>query len=253
MSITFHFTDLKLLIKYARNRNKSMEDYFLFQKFQGELLIRFLSDLDIQFSGKDLLDLGCGFGGYSKAFLDAGAKVIGTDLSPSNNQYDIPMVSGDALNLPYKHNSFDIVICASLIEHVPQPVLLLTEINRVLKSGGLLYLSFPPFYSPVGGHQFSPYHLLGEKIALVLSRKYSIYKPSPWIENSFQNEEVKYSTAYGKWGLFPITIKRFYELINMLPLEIIRQATRYSFIDFSRIPIIGEFLTLHVQFIIKKL
>jgi len=119
--------------------------------------------MNIEFSGKDLLDLGCGFGGYSKAFLDASANVIGLDLSPINTQDKIPMVSGDALILPFNDNSFDIVICASLIEHIPEPFLLLKEIYRVLKSGGLLYLSFPPFYSPVGGHQFSPYHLLGEK------------------------------------------------------------------------------------------
>ena len=125
MSTTFNFTDLKLLIKYARNRNKSMEDYFLFQKYQGELLIRFLSDLDIQFSGKDLLDLGCGFGGYSKAFVDIGAKVVGLDLTPFNKHGEILMISGDALTLPFNDNSFDIVICASLIEHVPQTFLLL--------------------------------------------------------------------------------------------------------------------------------
>lgn len=253
MSKKFNFTDLKLLIKFAKNRNNSKSDYFLFQKYQGELLVRFLNNMNIEFSGKDLLDLGCGFGGYSKAFLDAGANVIGLDLSPINTQDKIPMVSGDALSLPFINNSFDIVICASLIEHIPEPFLLLKEIYRVLKSGGLLYLSFPPFYSPVGGHQFSPYHLLGEKIALVLSRKHSFYKPSSWIKNASQNDGEKYSTAFGNWGLYPITIKRCISFIKRVPFEIICQATRYSSIDFSRIPILGEFLTLHVQFIVRKL
>jgi len=53
-----YFTDLKLLIKYARNRNKSMEDYFLFQKYQGELLVRFLNNMNIEFSGKDFIGFG---------------------------------------------------------------------------------------------------------------------------------------------------------------------------------------------------
>jgi len=133
MSTTFYFTDLKLLIKYAKNRNKSMGDYFLFQKYQGELLVRFLTNMNIEIVGKDLLDLGCGFGGYSKAFLDASANVIGLDLSPINTQDKIPMVSGDALSLPFVDNSFDIVICASLLEHVPEPQRLFIECLKVLK------------------------------------------------------------------------------------------------------------------------
>jgi len=57
------------------------------------------------------LDLGCGFGGYSKAFVDMGAKVVGLDLAPFNKHGEILMVSGDALILPFNDNSFDIVIC----------------------------------------------------------------------------------------------------------------------------------------------
>jgi len=252
MSNTFTLNDLELLINYAKLRNNSKSDYFLFQKYQGELLVKFLSNKDIKISGKELLDLGCGFGGYSKAFLDAGAKVIGFDLSPIKGHNDILMISGDALSLPFENESFDVVISASLIEHVSQPLLLINEANRVLKSGGILYLSFPPFYSPVWGHQFSPYHLLGERIALLLSQKFNFYRPSPWIKDSSKAGKVNYKAAYGKWGLYPMTIKKFCNMVKNFPLNIICQSTRYSPINFSRIPIIGEFLTLHVQFILKK-
>ena len=253
MSKTFNFTDLMLLIKYAKNRNNSKDEYFLFQKYQGELLVRFLSDTNIEIAGKDLLDLGCGFGGYSKAFTDAGANVIGLDLSPINNQDEIPMVSGDALTLPFSDNSFDIVICASLIEHVTQPEVLLLEILRTLKSNGFFYLSFPPFFSPIGGHQFSPYHLLGQKSAIYLSQKVQLYKQSPWLDNNSEVNRIDFSSAYGRWGLYPITISMVKKMAMHLPLKIITQTTRYSPINFSKIPMLREFLTWHVQFVFKKL
>jgi len=87
---------------------------------------------------------------------------------------------------------------------------------------------------------------------LLLSQKFNFYRPSPWIKDSSKAGKVNYKAAYGKWGLYPMTIKKFCNMVKNFPLNIICQSTRYSPINFSRIPIIGEFLTLHVQFILKK-
>jgi len=48
---------------------------------------------------------------------------------------------------------FDLVILRDVIEHLPDPELALRQILLLLKKGGKLYITFPPYYSPYGGHQ----------------------------------------------------------------------------------------------------
>lgn len=252
MTSLFTFKDFRNLYRLASIRNRSKENYFEFQKLQGELLVRFLESNHVMVNHAKLLDLGCGFGGYTSALKDAGARVTGVDFHAIKTKDAIPMVSGDGLLLPFANSSFEIVICASLIEHVPDPESLVIETLRVLKPGGYLYLSFPPFFSPVGGHQFSPFHLLGERLAISLSRKKKIYKLSPWIEET-EKSPTSYSLAYGNWGLYPVTINQVKKVLHTLPVKLLKQATRYIPIDISKIPLLGEFLTWHVQFICRKI
>jgi SAM-dependent methyltransferase len=146
------------------------------------------------------------------------------------------LVQGDAVSLPFANDSFPFVLCASLVEHVPQPRLLLDEIKRVVSPGGLAYVSFPPFYSPVGGHQFKPYHLLGERLAIRLS--------------GFHCEG--YATCFGDYGLYPITIRRARRMLSGAGWQIESVSTRFLPLNVARIPLIGEFLTWHVQFVVRK-
>lgn len=48
---------------------------------------------------------------------------------------------GDALNMQFADNSFDVVICSQIYEHVPNPEKLLAEIFRVLIPGGICYFA----------------------------------------------------------------------------------------------------------------
>jgi len=52
-------------------------------------------------------------------------------------------VVGDAHHLPFKNDSFDLVICESVLEHVENPPGVLKEIYRVLKGGGKIYAITP--------------------------------------------------------------------------------------------------------------
>ena len=59
-------------------------------------------------------------------------------------------VVADAMNLPFKDGSVDMVVSISLLEHVPEPEKVLAEIKRVLKVGWYLYCAVPfmyPFHS----------------------------------------------------------------------------------------------------------
>jgi SAM-dependent methyltransferase len=101
-------------------------------------------------SGIRLLDPGCGDGRYLFAYDSAGKlhtrdRVIALDISKEAlvlTKGAVPKtipVQGNALLLPFKENSFDLVLCSMLIEHVPDSILL-REIRRVLAPAGVLLL-----------------------------------------------------------------------------------------------------------------
>jgi SAM-dependent methyltransferase len=163
-------------------------------------------------------------------------------------------VVGNALHVPLADRSVDFVFCASLIEHVPNPTVLLQEVTRVLTPGGFCYLSFPPFYSPVGGHEYAPYHYLGEKLAMRLAHKRSRKGHPEWAQRLYAVNEQPDSFAgiYADWGLFVMTIARARRLIRRSGLLLLDQSTRYFPHSFARWPVLGEVLTWHVQFLLQK-
>ncbi|MDD2806217.1 MAG: class I SAM-dependent methyltransferase [Elusimicrobiales bacterium] len=63
----------------------------------------------------------------------------------------------DICHIPEKDACFDAILCTEVLEHVPEPVLALREMGRLLKSGGVLILT-----APLGSflHQ-APYHYFG--------------------------------------------------------------------------------------------
>ena len=143
------------------------------------------------------------------------------------------------------------VICASLIEHLKKPEILLEEILRILKQSGFAYISFPPFYSINGGHNYAPFHLFGEFIAVKLSKFFSkIFKRRIFGEKIIIPD--CYESAFGNWGLYIMTIRKMKKLIMDSNFKLFDQSTKWLPIDFSRIPFLGEFLTWHVQFILIK-
>jgi SAM-dependent methyltransferase len=97
--------------------------------------------------GKRVLDLGCRSGALTRHFLD-GNSVVGLDVDPS------ALVKAAALGiepvqanveepLPFDDASFDVVVAGELLEHLQFPDALVGEIQRVLRSGGLLAGSVP--------------------------------------------------------------------------------------------------------------
>ncbi len=57
-----------------------------------------------------------------------------------------PDVQSDAAQLPFAPQSFDLVICGELLEHVQNPVPVLAQVWRVLRPGGRLLISVPFLY-----------------------------------------------------------------------------------------------------------
>ncbi len=101
-----------------------------------------------------ILDLGCGQGHItSKIHTNfPNSEVLGLDYSVSAIEYavthypNIEFAVGNAYNLPYSENYFDIVVCNNIWEHVPDPLRLLDEIKRVIKPERYLIVSTPSRY-----------------------------------------------------------------------------------------------------------
>jgi len=242
------------LWRMFKARLSSPEEYRKMQAFQATLLIRYLRSRGVEIAHKKILDLGCGLGGYSTEIAKHTCGVVGIDLSHLNWRLKNPpyWVVANALSIPAASEAFDLVICASLIEHVQSPLDLLQEIRRVLKKGGYCYLGFPPFHSPRGGHEFSPFHYLGEKWALRL-RRFQAGHPQ-WVETLYHavDKPASFSRTFEGWGLFPLTIKKAKRLVKEAGFKTLDISARYMPVNVSRSPLIGEFLTFYVQFLLLR-
>ena len=94
-----------------------------------------------------LLDLGCGNVPLYKFYKDKVQNITCVDWASSLHNLEHLDISCDLnQNLPIASDSFDIVICSDVLEHIKDPFNLFKEINRVLKPGGYLLLNYPFIY-----------------------------------------------------------------------------------------------------------
>lgn len=98
--------------------------------------------------GKNLkvLDVGCGDGSIGRALRKIGNEVTSLELPKvatlAKNGYGVKdIIAGDAETVPFRNESFDVVIAAEIYEHLWNPWLFFKEIHRILKHNGFLILS----------------------------------------------------------------------------------------------------------------
>ncbi len=138
-------------------------------------------------SGKAILDLGCGEGGYSRELCRSGALVTGVDCGKTAIDYCIEKANEEQLEIMYfqmnssdlsdfKDNSFDIVLSSMMLMDCEDFEGTIKEIVRVLKHDGKLFASVchPCFHSSGGiGRQKK-----GIDKEVVVT---NYYHPSEWI------------------------------------------------------------------------
>lgn len=111
--------------------------------------------------GVRVLDMGCGGGRHAFALYRRGADVVALDRSATDldeveqmfaamrAEGEVPLgataraVRGDAYALPFADDSFDAVIAAEVLEHLPEDERAMAELFRVLRPGGLLAVTVP--------------------------------------------------------------------------------------------------------------
>lgn len=112
-----------------------------------------------------VLEIGCGEGGNIKPFLDLGCKVTGIDINEVQiniaketytthpNYSGLSLICEDIYKVTDLHKKFDIIIIRDVIEHIPNQERFLPFIKRFLSPSGVIFVAFPPWQNPFGGHQ----------------------------------------------------------------------------------------------------
>jgi ubiquinone/menaquinone biosynthesis C-methylase UbiE len=111
--------------------------------------------------GDRLLDLGCGAGRHAFEALRRGARVVALDTDEGELRQVAAMCAamgeagevppggsaevtvGDATAMPFPDGSFDRVIAAEVLEHIPGDQVAINEIARVLRPGGVAAVTVP--------------------------------------------------------------------------------------------------------------
>ncbi len=182
---------------------------------------------------KKILDLGCGQGGATNALADCSALCIGLDLGNKfiklNNKANF--TQANAHHIPFKDDSFDIIIMQDILEHVKGTEQMLKEAKRVLKDKGTIYATFPPFYFPYAGHlwnltskiKYVPFaHLLPKKVLYPMirgSKSIGIFTPEQII-----NDQETFSR---------LTIQQFEDHCKKLRLKLMRRTMKLNFTSFD--------------------
>ena len=93
----------------------------------------------------EVLDIGCG----SSRIIQQLPGAVGLDILLKKLRYlrgrGIRLAKADISSLPFKDDSFSLVICSQVIEHVPQVPEIYSEISRVLQGGGILIIGTPDY------------------------------------------------------------------------------------------------------------
>ncbi|GIW65422.1 MAG: hypothetical protein KatS3mg093_401 [Candidatus Parcubacteria bacterium] len=98
-----------------------------------------------------ILDLGCGYKPF-KQFFSSSSEYIGIDFGAESAEPDI-VLDLNIQKLPFFNDYFDIVIISETLEHLYNIHFVIREAVRVVKKGGLIFIS-TPFIFPEHGHPF---------------------------------------------------------------------------------------------------
>ncbi len=144
--------------------------YFGYQYGLGiQHIVPYLRSKSVPLKDKNICEIGCGEGGVLAALADEGAThSLGIDIRQEaidraeiifralhiNSEFRIHDVTNQPTP-PEWREQFDFVTLRDVMEHLDDTEDSLRHVMDFLRPGGYLYVVFPPYYSPYGGHQHS--------------------------------------------------------------------------------------------------
>ena len=239
-------------------QNEGKKSYAMCQYEQGEF---FLKKFDIKemFEGKTVIDIGCGAGGKSVYYASCGAeKVYGLEILEKYRdeaeslaksvgmEEKFQFVAGDSAALPFDDNTADTIIVNDAMEHVANPEKTLSEMLRVLKKGGKIYINFPPYHHPFGAHLSDAVYI--PWVHLFFSEKTLISAYKDLVGNLPDGaERIRFRISENENG------KEYFSYINKMTIRRYKKILKKMKITpnyYSEVPLRGFFAPLtHVPFI----
>ncbi len=252
------------------------EVYFEHQDLNAsKYVIPFIEEKKKISPGFNVLEIGCGEGGVLKSFLEKGCRVTGVDLSEfrlsiAKKLFADEIKSGkanficdDIYNLGDKLKAnFDLIILKDTIEHIFNQEKLMKFLKSILNKDGKIFLGFPPWQMPFGGHQ----QISRNKIFNVLPFIHLL--PNPFykfilktfgendnlINALFEIKETRLSIEHFekiiKNSRYKIDNVKFY-LINPIYEMKFKLKPREQFKFISRIPYLRDFVTTTCYYLIS--
>ncbi len=266
----------------AETRFRSEYDYAVFEYRRSAKVIEALERAGVVLGGR-VLDAGCGGGGTALSLAEESAFAVGLDLDArfggsgtklreERGIRNAAFVKGDGMRLPFRDASLDLVCSHSVIEHVTSAEDYLRECERVLRPGGVLYLSTAPYLSLAGAHLPRllvpvPIHiLLGRPVAFRVFRL--LARHAPWMLQ--EKREANTFVALAEAGrekqddlLQRVTVRRLATWIRGSGLRLLRE-DRYVTGFFRRslpgrlrralegVPFAQDVMIGHIQCVLKK-
>jgi SAM-dependent methyltransferase len=163
---------------------------------------------------RDVLELGCGAAQWAIALAEDGARPVGIDLSSSQLRQarrasaSLPLVQGNAEELPFRDASFDIVLCDHGAMGFSDPLRTVPEAARVLRPGGRMVFAL---VSPV---MFMCWNPKTERVDRHLH--------ADWfgMRSDEDEETIQFQMPYGEWiDLFRTSGLDIERLVHLRPPE----------------------------------
>lgn len=266
----------------AQVRFRDDYHYARWEYLRSPKVLRALERAGVAVTGR-VLDDGCGGGGTALSLaeetgfavgldLDARFAGTGTRLAGERGVRGARFVQADATRLPFRDGAFDLVFSHSVIEHVSSAEAYLAECRRVLRPGGVLYLSTAPYRSFAGAHLPRlrlplPLHLLlGRRLAFasfcLLARHAPFLLREPKEANTFIAEAAEGRRKRDDL-LQLVTLPRFDAWIAGSGFRV-RQQDRYVTGFFRRVlpgplrglaertPWLQDVMTGHIQCVLER-
>jgi SAM-dependent methyltransferase len=172
-----------------------LEDSYWWFVGRHHLVLTFLRSVYGGRNDLTVLDIGCGTGAMSQKLAPFG-NVVSADFSPlalafSKRRHLTRLCAADAMRLPFRDNSFDVIVALDILEHLRDDQAALCEFQRVLKPGGRVVATVPAYKSLWSGHD----------VALMHFRRYV----SREVRERFQAAHLKVEKlSYAMTLLFPV-------------------------------------------------
>lgn len=234
----------------------------------------YLTKLGIFKKGDSVIEIGSAEGGVLHALADKGAvDCLGTDIAESRLEMGRKITGIAGLNVDYVYNDiiygepetewlnkYDIAILRDVIEHLDDTEIALRNISKVIKPGGYLFVTFPPYNSPYGGHQHTlagklpsrlPYiHHLPEKIFRKLiksGRANDIEEVVRLLDIRLSPEKFKKAAKSAGYEIFK---EEYYLLRPVFKMKFGLPTIKLGFLSKSRL--IRNFLCMEASYILRK-